>query len=219
MDFPEGSHVKAPRGFGPSLWSLSFLPFLNYPASKIYLTFNTKKEETIMATKKSMWVLIGFFVIAAWLLGIVIEAKAETMKCKFARVTIKDERMPVSHEEGRSLWVDLSEGLAFFEKGDVANFKSHGIVDGGRKSSQAISYVYFTFEDGSSIVVRNEYSSITDPSGKLSSKSAGEIIKGTGRFEGIKGTYSSTGKRVPPIKGETVKYWGDATLTYTLSPK
>jgi hypothetical protein len=218
--YSEGSNVNAPWGFRFSLWSTFSLPFLNGTfLIKLSYKFKTKKEKTTMATRKSRWILLGIFVTSAWIVGFVIEARAETMKCKFARVTIKDERMPVSHEEGRSLWVDLSEGLAFFEKGDVANFKSHGIVDGGRKSSQAISYVYFTFEDGSSIVVRNEYSSITDPSGKLSSKSAGEIIKGTGRFEGIKGTYSSTGKRFPPIKGETVKYWADATLTYTLSPK
>ncbi len=175
-----------------------------------------------MATKKSMWVLIGFFIIAAWLLGIVIEAQAETMKCRIARVVMKEETMPVSHEEGRELQLALTEGLAYFENGDIAMVKTESISDsatGPGKASLAIAYIYFTFEDGSSIVARNEYRTITDPSGKISSKTTGEMTKGTGRFEGIKGTYTSAGKVFPLIKGEARKYSADATLTYTLPSK
>jgi len=175
-----------------------------------------------MATRKSMWVLIGFFIITAWLLGFVIEAQADTMKCRIARVNTKEQTMPVSHEEGRDLVIVESQGLAFFENGDIANFKSQAIADratGPGKGSQAISYIYFTFEDGSSIIVRLEFRSIADPSGKISTKTVGEIIKGTGRFEGIKGTFSSTGKKLPPIKDEADKYFADATITYTLPSK
>jgi hypothetical protein len=176
----------------------------------------------IMATKKSMWVLIGFFIIAAWLLGIVIEAQAETMKCKFTRVVTKEVTWPVSDEEGHILLMQISEGLAFFENGDIANFKTQAISDrrtGTGKGSQAISYVFFTFEDGSSIIATLEYRSIADASGKISTKTTGQIINGTGRYKGIKGTYSSTGKALPPVKGEPDKYFADATLTYTLPPK
>jgi hypothetical protein len=175
-----------------------------------------------MATKKSMWVLIGFFIIAAWVVGFIIEAQAETMKCKFNRVVTKEEIWPVSDEEGHIFGMQISEGLAFFENGDIANFKTQAIYDrstGTGKGSQAISYVFITFEDGSSIIVRNDYRSIADPSGKFSTKGAGEIIKGTGRFAGSKGTFSSTGKSFPPIKGEANKYSGDITITYTLPPK
>jgi hypothetical protein len=49
-------------------------------------------------------------------------------------------------------------------------------------------------EDGSIIVVITEYQSRVDPSGKITSKTAGEIIKGTGQFQGRKGTYSPTGR-------------------------
>jgi hypothetical protein len=175
-----------------------------------------------MAAKKSTWVLVGFFIIAAWLLGFIIKAQAETMKCKASRVVTKEQTMPVSHEEGRELLLQISEGVAFFENGDIANFKTEAIADratGPGKGSQAISYIYFTFEDGSSIVIRNEFRSIADSSGKISTKAAGEIIRGTGRFEGIKGTFSSTGKKLPPIKGEADKFYIDATFTYTRPPK
>jgi len=175
-----------------------------------------------MATKKSMWVVIGFFIISALLLGFVIEAQAETMKCRIARVLIKEERMLVSDEEGHMFAMRINEGVAFFENGDITNYKSQSIDDrstGPGKGSQMIVYSFFTFEDGSSIIARSEYRSIADSSGKISTKATGEIIKGTGRFVGIKGTFSATGKMLPPIKGETEKYYADATLTYTLPPK
>jgi hypothetical protein len=175
-----------------------------------------------MATKKSTYIVIGMVVIIMWLLGFVIEAQAETMKCKIARVVTKDETMPVSDEEGHTLGMRISEGLAFFENGDIANFKTQAISDsrtGTGKAYQSIAYVFFTFEDRSSIIAKLDFRSIADPSGKISTQGAGEIIKGTGRFEGIKGTFSSTGKAPPPVKGEAIKFAADITLTYTLPPK
>ena len=175
-----------------------------------------------MIIRKFIWIFIGILVIMAWLLGFIIEAQAETMKCRVGRVVTKDETMAISDEEGHVFGMQISEGVAFFENGDVANFKNQAIADrrtGTGKGSQSIAYIFFTFEDGSSIIVSLEYRSIADASGKISTKTTGQIIKGTKRYEGIKGTFSSTGKMLPPIKGEVDKYFADATLTYTLPPK
>jgi hypothetical protein len=47
-----------------------------------------------------------------------------------------------------------------------------------------------------------------------------EIVKGTGRFEGIKGTGTSKVKYLPLEKGEAgQKGIGEGALTYTLPPK
>jgi len=47
-----------------------------------------------------------------------------------------------------------------------------------------------------------------------------EIIKGTGRFEGIKGTQSAKAKYLPLEKGEFgPKGYGEGTVTYTLPSK
>ncbi len=52
------------------------------------------------------------------------------------------------------------------------------------------------------------------------SKMSGEIIHGTGRFQGIKGTVSSTSKILPPEKGEpSGKAVGEGALVYTLPSK
>ena len=172
-----------------------------------------------MATKKSMWIFIGFFVITAWLLGFIIEAQAETMKCRVARVVTKDEITPITDEEGHVFGMQISEGLAFFENGDIANFKTQAFSDRARGTRQAIAYIFFTFEDGCSIIAKLDFRSVTDPSGRISTKAGGEIIKGTGRFQDTKGTVSTAGKMLPPIKGEADKYYADMILTYTLPSK
>jgi hypothetical protein len=77
----------------------------------------------------------------------------------------------------------------------------------------------YTFEDGSTIVVRFQRLMVSDTSGNVSAKTTTEIIKGTSRFEGIKGTTSYTGKAFPPGKGEAYKYTDDVTFTYTLPRK
>ena len=60
---------------------------------------------------------------------------------------------------------------------------------------------------------------VADKSGTYSAKATGEIIKGTGRFAGIKGTSSGTGINYLPSEGEAWKVLTDLTLTYTLPGK
>ena len=173
-----------------------------------------------MATKKSMWVLFGILVISAWVLGSAIQAGAETMKCRTAATATKDERIPVSDEEGHVLGLQIMEGLAFFENGEIAKMRSHAIYDCiPGKGAQAIVYTIYTFEDGSTIVTRDPTINGSDKSGNLSAKVTGELIKGTGRFEGIKGTVSATGKNFPASKEEAARTTNDFTFTYTLPTK
>ena len=172
-----------------------------------------------MGTKKSMQIFVGCFVIAASFLGFVIEAKAEAMKCRTAAIYVKEETMPVGDLEGRTLGMSMREGLSFFENGEIANFKNYTIEDQGGGMGQTIGYTFYTFADGSRIIVRVGAQNIYDPSGTRLTKAVNEIIKGAGRFEGIKGTTSTTSKSSPPVKGEYRKQTLDTTFTYTLPPK
>jgi hypothetical protein len=170
-----------------------------------------------MATKKSVWVLFGILVISAWILGSVIQAGAETMKCRIATTTTKDESVSVGDEEGHSLHLLITEGLAFFENGEIAKVIAHVLNDRiSGKGGQSIGYTIYTFEDGSTIVQRFQRLLV---SGDLSAKVTGELIKGTGRFEGIKGTVSGASKNFPASKGEASRNASDITFTYTLPTK
>jgi len=58
------------------------------------------------------------------------------------------------------------------------------------------------------------------PQALYAQKWAGDIIHGTGRFQGIKGTVTTSSKRLPPEKGELMgKTIGEGTLNYTLPSK
>ena len=175
-----------------------------------------------MATRKLVRVLLGILVISAWILGSAIQAEAETMKCRTAGVVTKDETLSVGYEEGHVLGLQITEGLAFFENGEIATIRSHLVYDRydkvvPGKSSQAIGYTIFTFEDGSTFVQRFQRLQGSDKT--LPAQVASELIKGTGRFEGIKGSGSGTSKRAPEVKGDARKYVSDMTFTYSLPSK
>ena len=220
MDVPERPNMKAPGGFniplGPFFSVFSYLPF--------FINTNeiakTKKEETIMATKKSMWVLLGILLISAWVHGSVTQAGAAALKGRSVVTVTKDEKIPVNDEPGHALGMQILEGLTLFENGEIAKTRGHAIVDSKLgKGAQAIAYGIYTFDDGSTIVSRTQRLMVPDQSGNFTAQSTSELIKGTGRFEGIKGTSSGTGKNFLPREGEALRVFTDFTWTYTLPTK
>jgi hypothetical protein len=191
-----------------------------HPVNKIPLSiYQTITEEMAMG-KKSMCILFSILIISTWVLGSTIQAGAETLKCRYATTATKDEAIPVSDEEGHFIGVSLMQGLAFFENGEIAKLRSHAIYDWRRaKGADAITYHIYTFEDGATFVVRNQRLMVADQSGNFSAKVTSEIIKGTGRFNGIKGTASATGKTFPASKEEAGRSTSEITFTYTLPSK
>ena len=141
------------------------------------------------------------------------------MKCKTAYTATKDERIPVNDAEGHQLALQIFEGLAFFENGEIAKVRVNAIVDAGPGGAQAIAYQFFTFDDGSTMVFRRQRSVVADKPGTWSAQTTAEIVKGTGRFEGIQGTSSATGKNFLPTKEEPARITDDVTITYTLPTK
>ena len=176
-----------------------------------------------MATKKSMWILFAILVVSAWVLGFAVQAGAETMKCRSSGIMVKREIIPIPDVEGHTIAIALREGLAFFEGGEVVPFKAFSTSDSimGKKGL-AQGYLLFSFVDGSSIITSFSQPLEPDPEGKFAwyNKFTGEILKGTGRFEGIKGSLSGDGKQFKPEKGElSGKSTNDWTFTYTLPSK
>ena len=177
-----------------------------------------------MSTKKLMCVLFGVLVISSWVLGSTIQAGAETMKCKNFATATKDERIPVGDQEGNMkgymIGLQIMEGLAFCENGEVPKVRHHAVWDlEPGKGTQAMGYTIYTFEDGSTVVIKFQRSVGLGESGIRSATSTSELIKGTGRFEGIKGTSSGPGKNFMPSKGEAARAFNDTTWTYTLPTK
>jgi hypothetical protein len=140
------------------------------------------------------------------------------MNCKGYTFVVKAEQVSIGGVEDHFLRLETRRGFYLFENGEVATailFISGDFIKG---SGSNISYATITFADGSTIVTRRQMTVTGGASASGGVK--GEIIKGTGRFEGIKGTLTSKSKWFPLEKGEIgPKGIAEATITYTLPPK
>jgi hypothetical protein len=173
-----------------------------------------------MATKKSTWVLFGILVISAWILGPSIQVGAETLNYKNYSYATKTESVPIGDVEGHSLNFSTRRGFSVFENGEVATYSSVLTGDTIKGSGPYIQYVTMTFSDGSTIIMKVQVTVTGAAPGapvSATAKRTSEIIKGTGRFEGIKGTGTGTAKYLPVEEGEAgAKGISENSITYTL---
>ena len=135
-----------------------------------------------MATKKLMWVLFGILVISAWVLGSAIQAGAETLNYKFYTWAIKSESVPVGDVEGHTVALATRGAFYVFENGELATSNIVATGDLIKMAGPFMQYVTINFADGSTIIIKSQ--------GTLGGSAGGwtsQIIKGTGRFEGIGG--------------------------------
>jgi hypothetical protein len=177
-----------------------------------------------MAKKKSIWILIGMVVIMAWLLGSVIQAVAETKEVRTVFQFSKLEFMPVGDVEGHIFYIAEVRGLAFVD-GEVAVYVGWAQGEGIKGIGPVYGYSKYIYQDGSTIVIKVQATVRVAPDGKTSlhEDGKGEITMGTGRFEGIKGSISYTGKRFTAISPGLKETRGDMIFeeiwTYTLPCK
>jgi hypothetical protein len=175
-----------------------------------------------MATRKSLWILFGTFVISTWILGSPIQAGAETMNFKVYNWVTKRETVPVADVEGHALGLTVRNAYFIFENGEVATSISVGTHDYINGKGPFMQYVTLTFQDRSTIIIKSQGTVGAPVAGTptVGGYTGSEIIKGTGRFEGIKGSLTLKVKYLPVEKWEVgPKGYGEGTITYTPPPK
>ena len=160
--------------------------------------------------------ITGIFVIGIWLLGSVSQAMAETLNYKFLSHVTSGQAFPIADAEGHVVGFNERFSACLFENGEMAWGKTIVLFDRTKEVGSLDQYGTINFQDGSTILTRTK-GGTAGSTGKVT----GEIIHGTGRFQGIKGT-----AMVPEIKffrlekGEShPKSFGDGILNYTLPPK
>ena len=171
-----------------------------------------------MAAKKCVRVLLGILVISVWFLWSASLVKSETLNFKYYTYGIKEESVPIGDVEGHQLTFNARRGFYVFQNGEVATLNNVSTLERVKDGSSIMGYSTLTFADGATIIIRVQG---TIGSGVPGSPALGalrsEIIKGTGRFEGIKGTTSAKTKFLPPEQGEPgPKGIGEGTMNYTL---
>jgi hypothetical protein len=174
-----------------------------------------------MGKKKMAWLFFVILATSAWVLGAVIQGGAETLKYKSYTYTIKEENIPVGDEEGHLVMFYERGGLFVFENGEVANFHMIGTGEAVKNGASLLYYDTVTFSDGSTIMERVQGTlGMGVPGVPSTGGFKKEIIKGTGRFEGIKGTGSGRTKYLPVEKWQPgVSGYGEGAYEYTLPPK
>jgi hypothetical protein len=165
--------------------------------------------------------MVSIFVIGIWLLGAIPQATAETMNIKFFSHVMKREAVPIPDAAGHMVAFGMSEGVTVLDTGEMAWHKSVVISDVTKGSGTIELYSTHTFLDGSTFTTHTKGTIAATPAGVVTSRKwVGNIIHGTGRFQGIKGTITTSSKALPPEKGELMgKNLGEGTLNYTLPSK
>jgi len=182
-----------------------------------------RKGGGTMEKKKIIFAVISIFLISIWLFP--SQAGAETRKYKIVMYFTKVEMAPIPAIEGQGYFLMEFRGLTFWEDGEISTYSGAAIGESYKGKGPVQNCVTHTFADGSTIVSKNKFISISAPDGKtgLYEDITGEIVKGTGRFEGIKGTITAKGKRVAPVSPGLKEMRGDAVveglMTFTLPSK
>ena len=156
-------------------------------------------------------------IIAAFLLTSFTQAAAETMKFRIVMFHKKAQINKVEDVEGHIMGVGEASGLASLETDEVAVVTLNWFADYIKGAGITQGYVRLMFEDGSTIIYKYAGTTHPQPGGKSSlCKSTSVVItQGRGKYAGIKGEGSYTGKRVAPLGGGA-QLFIDTYLTYTL---
>jgi hypothetical protein len=166
-------------------------------------------------------VIVGILVIGILLLGLVPKATAETVAFKsFSHVT-KAERVSIPDVEGHSISLMVREGVAVLQNGEWAWATSTNVTDLIKGTGTVDAYAIYKFMDGSTFMTRRKGNVQTTPQGASAATVwTGDIINGTGRFQGIKGTMTMSTKILSPEQGEPGgKTFSEGTFVYTLPGK
>jgi hypothetical protein len=159
-------------------------------------------------------------VIMAWILGSATQAGAETLNYKFYTYAIKAEKAPVADVEGHTVGLEVRGSFYVFENGEVATVNAIVSTDLVKMSGPFMQYVTITFADGSTIIIKSQGTVGGTAAGVTSGGWRSEILKGTGRFQGIKGTQTGKAKYLLVEKWEAgPKGYGEGSLTLTLPSK
>jgi len=170
-----------------------------------------------MATPKSAWALLVVGLVVAGILGLALPVGAEELHYKFYTYVMKQQEAPVADVPGHTVSFYVRGAFYAFDTGEVATINHVATGDLINGNGPFMQYVTINFPDKSTITIKSQ--------GTLGAAGAAggwtsEILKGTGRFEGIKGTQSAKATYLPVEPGEVgSKGYGEGTITYTLPGK
>jgi hypothetical protein len=149
---------------------------------------------------------IGFLLVISIMLGFSsTNLQAEEMKWRITTYVTKLDLAPVGDVEGHVKGPYTRRGLVILDSGEIGLYLNTGVIEQTKGKGSFEGDMSITFEDGSSFAgaIRGtlEPGSGGKPLGLY--KATGAFVSGTGRFQGITGSITSTGKLLTPFGQET----------------
>jgi len=148
-------------------------------------------------------------------------ASADEMSFLVVHQLTKFDQKPVGDVEGHVTQTFTRRGLAFFKggpaDGEVAVYVNVGTTDTTKEQRKATAEATFTFDDGSTFKTKNVTAGPPSTTLKKVSTVTAEVFGGTGRFAGITGTASGTGRTMTLNNDETrADSYYNVDVQYTL---
>ena len=130
---------------------------------------------------------------------------------------VKTAVMEAPDVPGHIIGIVDASGLYFPDTGELASWSSKISVDLINGTGTHQIYWVQTFEDKSSMVAHGKGVTSARPEGTSTFEGTYTYIGGTGRFAGVKGGGSYTGKRLAPVsQGAPADAFSENVSAYTL---
>ena len=164
--------------------------------------------------------LLLAMLVSAVLLMTATTAGAQTNKTahfKGVNYEVTSNFFPVGDPaDGHFVGISIRRGLSIFDTGDIGAASSVEYVDVTKGVGTTSGYATITFDDGSSFMTKIDNHFSVSPKGLVAASVKTEYVKGTGRFEGIKGTEVITARQINSTKDFAGFAELEGTATYTL---
>ena len=165
-------------------------------------------------------------IMAAVIIGVAATpapaANPTTVKVKVIMTGPPVKFLPAGDDKAHMVGMGQRKGKAVFSDNRKADYSNVFILDLYRgKFANSWGYTKMVFKDGSWLFFKWDAAFAgRDKAGNPTMAGTGKILKGSGAYEGIKGTAKFSNRRIPPNKefpkGATE---ANAVLTYTLPAK
>ncbi len=133
--------------------------------------------------------------------------EAESMRWRVVQHTLRLSSYDVPNLSGHTVGAGESGGLAMFPGGDFASLAIAWTVDFVKGTGRHVFYTAFNFEDGSYFVTLGEGDTRASEDGKTADfEGTARFLESGGRFAGIQGSGSYTGKRFAPLGTDAEVY-------------
>ena len=172
-------------------------------------------------TMRDGWCLMSILLMAILALAPATQVGAETAKFMVSSYITGLEQVQVAGTEGHYIGIASRRGLTFFENGEVMTYEGWETydLDDNKGKSFSQGYGVYRLMDGTKYVIKYECVGTATQDGKTwLYEGTCEYITGTGRFEGITGNGSYSGKGVAFYSEEKRiidDMYLDFTMTYT----